>query len=108
MIFFKSATIFFCVLFSLAFTNFTFAQDASVQKLMEVEEQLRDEQKKNEQTKENIAQLEKKVQCTYNLVKGYENCDASFTEKSEDYLACVQQARQEKETCMLELAVETP
>ena len=38
------------------------AQDASVQKLLEVEDQLRSEQKKNEETKAEIVQLEKKVQ----------------------------------------------
>lgn len=84
------------------------AQDVSVQKLLEVEEQLHSEQKKNEQTKQDIAQLEKKVQCTYSMVKGYEKCEASFTEKSADYFACIEQARKDKEECMLELSADSP
>jgi hypothetical protein len=105
---FKTAavTIFFGLIMILS-TN-GFAQDVSVQKLLEVEEQLREEQKNNDETKAAIVQLEKKVQCTYGMVKGYESCDASFSEKSEDYFACIQQARQEKEDCMLELAAESP
>ncbi len=92
----------------LIFSGVSFAQDVSVQKLLEVEDQLREEQKKNEETKAAIVQLEKKVQCTYGLVKGYENCDASFTEKNEEYYACIAQARKEKDDCMLEVAAETP
>jgi hypothetical protein len=91
----------------LAFIGNGYAQDVSVQKLLEVEDQLRSEQKKNEEAKNAIVQLEKKVQCTYGLVKGYENCEATFSEKSEDYFACIQKARQEKDDCMLELAAET-
>ncbi|MGD8885768.1 MAG: hypothetical protein PVF34_09095 [Gammaproteobacteria bacterium] len=103
---FKTAavTIYFCV--SLLSGANVFAQDVSVQKLLEVEDQLREEQKKNEETKSAIVQLEKKVQCTYGLVKGYENCDANFTEKSEDYFACIQQARKDKDECMLDMAAE--
>lgn len=89
---------------SLALSANGFAQDVSVQKLLEVEDQLREEQKKNEETKAAIVQLEKKVQCTYGMVKDYENCDASFTEKNKDYFACIQKARQDKEECMLEVA----
>ncbi|WP_455210658.1 hypothetical protein, partial [Kaarinaea lacus] len=94
--------------FSFGIIGNAIAQDVSVQKLLEVEDQLREEQKKNEETKDAIVQLEKKVQCTYGMVKGYENCDATFTEKSEDYFACIQKARQEKDECMLELAADTP
>ncbi|KPJ92928.1 MAG: hypothetical protein AMJ53_08420 [Gammaproteobacteria bacterium SG8_11] len=109
MIFVKTAAATAMMLaFSLAFIGNVSAQDVSVQKLLEVEDQLREEQKKNEQTKEAIVQLEKKVQCTYGLVKGYENCDASFADKSEEYFACIKTARQEKEECMLELAADTP
>jgi hypothetical protein len=103
----KTAAVTIMFAFFLAFIGSVSAQDVSVQKLLEVEEQLRSEQKKNEETKETIVQLEKKVQCTYAMVKGYENCDATFTEKSEDYFACIQKARQEKDECMMELAAET-
>lgn len=104
----KTAAVSLILAFFLGVMGNSAAQDVSVQKLLEVEDQLREEQKKNEQTKEAIVQLEKKVQCTYGMVKGYENCEASFTEKSEDYFACIQKARQEKDECMLELAAETP
>ena len=102
----KTAAVTAILIFFPAIMGNVFAQDVSVQKLLEVEEQLREEQKKNEETKGAIVQLEKKVQCTYGLVKGYENCDASHDEKSEDYFACIQKARQEKEECMLELAAD--
>ena len=108
MISVKTAAIATIFLVSLAFLSNVAAQDASVQKLLEVEEQLRAEQKKNEETKDAIVQLEKKVQCTYGMVKGYENCDASFAEKSEEYFACIQKAKQEKDECMLELAADAP
>ena len=104
----KSAAVTIILAFSLGILGNAVAQDVSVQKLLEVEEQLREEQKRNEQTKDAIVQLEKKVQCTYGMVKGYENCDATYTEKSEDYFACIQKARQEKDECMLELAADTP
>ena len=104
----KTAAVKMILAFSLGILGNAGAQDVSVQKLLEVEEQLREEQKRNEQTKEAIVQLEKKVQCTYGMVKGYENCDATFTEKSDDYFACIQKARQEKDECMLDLAAETP
>ena len=103
----KTAAVTIIFAFSLPFMSSVCAQDVSVQKLLEVEEQLRSEQKKNEETKEAIVQLEKKVQCTYGMVKSYENCDATYTEKSEDYFACIQKARQEKDECMLELAAES-
>jgi hypothetical protein len=102
----KTAAVTIMFAFFLAFIGSVSAQDVSVQKLLEVEEQLRSEQKKNEETKETIVQLEKKVQCTYGMVKGYENCDASFTEKNEDYLDCMQKVRKEKEDCMLDTAAE--
>jgi hypothetical protein len=109
----KNAAVTTFLVFALGFMGLAFIgnvsaqdQDVSVQKLLEVEEQLRAEQKKNEETKDAIVQLEKKVQCTYGMVKGYENCDASYTEKNEDYLACMQKVRQEKEECMLETAAE--
>jgi hypothetical protein len=103
----KKAAVSIIFTFCLAFIGNGYAQDVSVQKLLEVEDQLRSEQKKNEEAKNAIVQLEKKVQCTYGLVKGYENCEATFSEKSEDYFACIQKARQEKDDCMLELAAET-
>jgi hypothetical protein len=108
MIVFKTAamTIFFS--YFLAFSINSLAEDVSVQKLLEVEDQLREEQKKNDETKAAIVQLEKKVQCTYGLVKGYENCDASFSEKNDDYYACIKKARQEKDDCMVELSADSP
>ena len=104
----KTAAVTIILAFSLGVMGNSAAQDVSVQKLLEVEEQLREEQKKNEETKGAIVQLEKKVQCTYGMVKGYENCEASYSEKSEDYFPCIQKARQEKDECMLELAADTP
>ncbi len=104
----KTAAVTTLFVFSLAFMGNVSAQDVSVQKLLEVEDQLRSEQKKNEETKDAIVQLEKKVQCTYGMVKGYENCEATYSEKNEDYMACIQKARQEKDECMLESAAETP
>ena len=81
-------------------------KEASVQKLLEVEEQLRAEQKKNEATKEGIVQLEKKVQCTYRMVKSYESCEENHPEKDQAYVACIEKAKQEKDECLLELAAE--
>ena len=102
----KAATVTFLLVFSFfsAVISNAVAQEVSVQKLLDVEEQLRSEQKKNEDSKQAIAQLEKKVQCTYKMVKGYESCDASYQDKSADYIACIQKARQEKEDCMQDAA----
>ena len=102
----KTAAVAIFFALTVGFVGNTVAEEASVQKLLDVEDQLREEQKKNEQTKEAIVKLEKKVQCTYGMVKGYENCDASFTEKTEDYFACIEKARKEKEDCMMEVSAE--
>jgi len=82
-------------------------QEVSKEKLEEIENQLHEAQQKNEETKQSIVQLEKKVQCTYKLVKGYESCDASFTEKNKDYVACIERARKEKDDCMEQMASES-
>lgn len=83
------------------------AQDTTAQKLEDIENQLHEEQKKNDESKQAIAQLEKKVQCTYKLVKGYESCDAKFTEKNAAYVACIDKARKEKDDCMAEMSAES-
>lgn len=80
------------------------AQDMSQEKLKDVEDQLHEEQMKNEESKQTIMQLEKKVQCTYKLVKSYESCDASFPEKNAGYVACIEKARTEKDECLRDIA----
>jgi cell division protein FtsL len=80
------------------------AEEVTPEKLADVEEQLKATQQQNEETKQEIVQLEKKVQCTYKLVKGYENCDKSFSDKNADYVACIEKARKEKDDCLQEIA----
>ena len=79
----------------------TYAADSeyeeSVKDLMEVEEQIREYQKLNEQQKDAIASLEKKVQCTYDMVKKYESCEEQFDKKSNNYFICIDNAKQEKD-----------
>ena len=109
MTFVKNITvisILFCAFAGVGHAQQSKGKEASVQKLLEVEEQLRAEQKKNEETKEGIVQLEKKVQCTYRMVKSYESCEENHPEKDQTYIACIEKAKHEKEECLLELAAE--
>jgi hypothetical protein len=100
----KAATIVLVVGFFSSVIGNAMAEDVSPQKLLDVEAQLRAEQKKNEESKQDIVQLEKKVQCTYKLVKGYESCDATFQEKNAAYMECIEKARKEKDDCLQEMS----
>lgn len=43
--------------------------------------------------------LEKLVECIWNMLQGYENCETQFDKASEGYLACLNEAKSKNEVC---------
>jgi hypothetical protein len=103
----KAATVILMITVFFTAAGSAVAQDSNAKKLSDMEDQLHEEQQKNEEAKQAIVKLEKKVQCTYKLVKGYESCDATFPEKNAGYLECIEKARKEKDDCLQELSAES-
>jgi hypothetical protein len=95
---------FYIAVVVLMFVSPAFAADSAYEqeadKLMKLEEEIRQYQDENEERKEIISQLEKKVQCTYQMVKGYERCEEQFEKQAPDYGTCIEAAREQNELCM--------
>ncbi|MDH5327256.1 MAG: hypothetical protein OEZ68_05530 [Gammaproteobacteria bacterium] len=76
--------------------------EKNLEQLMKVEKQIREEQTSNEQKKEQIKKMEKKVDCNFNLLNAYKSCDESFKKGTDPYWACIKEAKKDFEQCTFE------
>ncbi|WP_455202937.1 hypothetical protein [Kaarinaea lacus] len=76
--------------------------DEKVKDLLLVEEELRNAQKQNEERREEIALMEKKVKCTYDMLKSYESCEEKHEKDSDAFFSCINTAKQNQEACLTE------
>lgn len=73
--------------------------EKKVEKLMNLEKQIRDTETQNEDKKGQVKKLEKKVKCSLMLNNAYKSCDESFKKGSDPYWACIKEAKQEFAQC---------
>ena len=57
-------------------------------------------QKQNEERREEIALMEKKVKCTYDMLKSYESCEEKHEKDSDAFFSCINTAKQNQEACL--------
>ena len=76
--------------------------EENLEKLMNLEKQIRDSQSANEDKKAQIKKMEKKVDCNFTLLNAYKSCDESFKKGTDPYWACVKEAKQDFEQCTFE------
>ena len=80
--------------------NNSSSYDEKVKDLLLVEEELRNAQKQNEERREEIALMEKKVKCTYDMLKSYESCEEKHEKDSDAFFSCINTAKQNQEACL--------
>ena len=80
--------------------NNSSSYDEKVKDLLLVEEELRNAQKQNEERREEIALMEKKVKCTYDMLKSYESCEEKHEKDSDAFFSCINTAKQNQEVCL--------
>ena len=76
--------------------------EKNLEQLMNVEKQIRDQQASNDERKDQIKKMEKKVDCNFNLLNGYKSCDESFKKGTDQYWACIKEAKKDFEQCTFE------
>lgn len=76
--------------------------EENLEKLMNIEKQIRENQTQNDEKKEQIKKMEKKVDCNFTLLNAYKSCDESFKKGSDPYWACIKEAKQNFEQCTFE------
>lgn len=99
----KSILYFLVLMF---FSGLATAKQIDTVEIEEMKQQLRMINERNAFQKEQIARqrkekqkLEKLVECTWNMLQGYENCETQFDKTSDGYLTCLNEAKSKNNVC---------
>ncbi|WP_455208452.1 hypothetical protein [Kaarinaea lacus] len=69
-------------------------------RLENLEMELEQKQEALDKQKEAVKALEKKLECNYNLLQAYNQCEEKHEKNSDEYLKCMQKAKTTNSGCM--------
>lgn len=69
------------------------------QKIESVREQTREQAEQLAQSRASKEKLELLVECSWKMLKGYEECEAEFDKAEKSYLSCVNKAKSTNRQC---------
>jgi len=72
------------------------------EKLQSVKQQTQDQAEQLAQSRASKKKLEMLVECSWKLLKGYEDCESEFDKTSNSYLSCVNKAKSANQQCTQE------
>jgi len=70
------------------------------QKLRQLLDRIGETQEQNEQQKDTIKKLEKKMSCNWELLQAYEACEKNIKDNLEAQINCKQEARKKATKCL--------
>lgn len=73
------------------------------QKLRQILEEIGDSREQRAEQRAQLEKLNKKMQCNWALIQGYDACDKKYKEQKQEQINCTQQAKEKATECLSEI-----